>query len=119
MDMSKYLGAAFLKVGDVKDGPIRATITDVEEGKYGKPDVSFDDGTRLSLNVTNTRSLAHAYGTNDADWIGQKIELYLGEIDYQGKPQEVILVRPISPPVEKKAPPQRKRGGRGDMDEAF
>jgi hypothetical protein len=26
MDMSKYSGAAFLKIGDVKNGPIRVVI---------------------------------------------------------------------------------------------
>jgi hypothetical protein len=110
MDMSKYLGSAFLKVGDVKAGLIRSVVADITEGKYGKPDVTFDDGTRLSLNVTNTRILARAYGTDDADWIGKEIELYLGKIDYQGEPQESILVKPISPPIEKKPPPKRRKG---------
>jgi hypothetical protein len=104
MDVSKYLGNAFLKVGDVKaNGPIRVVIASIAEGQFGKLDLTFDDGTRLSLNVTNTRALARAYGTDDADWIGKEIELNVGEIEYQGKLQESILIKPISPPVEKKA----------------
>ena len=57
MDMSQYSGAAFLKVGDVKvNGPIRVVIADIVLGKYGKPDVSFSDGTKLSLNATNNKN---------------------------------------------------------------
>jgi hypothetical protein len=71
MDMSPYSGAAFLKVGDVKvNGPIRVTIVDVQVGKYGKPDLTFDDGSKLSLNATNNRILCHAYGMESDDWIG-------------------------------------------------
>jgi hypothetical protein len=111
MDISKYLGSAFLKVGDVKvNGPIRVVIESVTEGKFDKPDLTFDDGTRLSISVTNTRTLARAYGTDGADWIGKEIELYLGEIPYQGELQEAILVKPISPPVEKKAQPANDLG---------
>jgi hypothetical protein len=97
MDITKYLGSAFLRVGDVKvNGPIRMVIESVTEGRFDKPDLTFDDGTRLSLNVTNTRTLARAYGTDGAGWIGKEIELYLGETEYEGKLQESILVKPIS-----------------------
>ena len=119
MDITKYLGSAFLRVGDVKvNGPIRMVIESVTEGKFNKPDLTFDDGTRLSLNVTNTRTLARAYGTDGAGWIGKEIELYLGETEYEGKLQESILVKPISPPVEKKPPPPKpKNSSGGDMDD--
>jgi hypothetical protein len=111
MDVQKFLGAAFLKVGDVKtNGPITVTIVDVSEGEYEKLDASFDDGTRLSLNVTNSRVLARAYGINSDDWVGKQIELVVSEIQFKGKPKEAILVKPISPPVEKKPPPSKKMG---------
>ena len=62
MEMSQYSGAAFLKVGDVKvSGPIRVVIADVVLGKYGKADVSFSDGTKLSLNATNNNPLTTAH----------------------------------------------------------
>ena len=120
MDITKYLGSAFLRVGDVKvNGPIRMVIESVTEGKFDKPDLTFDDGTRLSLNVTNTRTLARAYGTDGAGWIGKEIELYLGETEYEGKLQESILVKPISPPIEKRPPPKPKGESdkRGDLDD--
>ena len=49
---------------------------------------------------------------------------YVGETEYEGKPQESILVKPISPPVEKKmrgdgtTPARRIRREPGD-DIAF
>jgi hypothetical protein len=117
MDMSKYSGAAFLKVGEVKDnGPMRVVIAEILLGKYGKPDVSFSDGCKLSLNATNNKILCHAYGTESEDWIGKEIELFVGDIDYQGKPQEAILVRPITPSVPLEQQPKPKHKKRDDFD---
>src|SRR5262249_43054199 len=67
---------------------------------------TFDDGTVLSLNVTNTRTLARAYGTDSDKWVGKEIKLVIGNVDFQGKPQEAIIVEPISPPIENKAKPK-------------
>jgi hypothetical protein len=106
MDMSKYMRNVFVKVDDVKaSGPIRVRITDVSEGQFGKPDLTFHDRTQLSLNATNGRVLARAYGMESDDWLGKEIEFYVGEIQYRGEAQEAILVNPITPPIEKKAPP--------------
>jgi hypothetical protein len=114
MNMSKYLGNAFLKVDDIKaSGPIQVTITDVSEGRFGKPDLTFDDGTRLSCNGTNGRVLARAYGLESDDWVDKRVELVVGGIKYDGKMNEAILVKPISPAIENKSPP--KRGG--DLDD--
>jgi hypothetical protein len=116
MDMSKYLGSVFLKVDDIKKtGPVQVTITDVSEGRFGKPDLTFDDGTCLSCNATNGRVLARAYGMDSDDWIDKRVELAVGEIKYDGKMNEAILVKPISPPIENKAPPKRSN----DIDDAI
>jgi len=120
MDVSKYMGAAFLKLGDVKvNGPLRLFITDVKDGKYDRPDVSFDDGTRLSLNTTGTKNLARAWGTETDAWIGKEVELSVGETD---KMEEMIVVTPISPaiPREDRSPPpkpSKRKNDRGDMDD--
>jgi hypothetical protein len=107
MYIRKYLGNAFLKVDDIKaSGPIRVTITDVSEGRFGKPDLTFDDGTRLSCNVTNVRALARAYGMESDDWVDKEVELVVGEIKYDSKMNEAILVKPISPPIKSKSPPK-------------
>jgi len=107
MDMRKYVGAVFLKIEDIKaSGPRRVTITEVCEGRFGKPDLTFDDGTRLSVNATNGRILLRTYGTDGDAWIGKRIELVLGTIDYQGKPQEAVLVKPISRPIDARPKPE-------------
>jgi hypothetical protein len=115
MDVRKYMGNVFLKVDHVKaTGPIRVTIIGVSEGQYGKPDLAFHDGSQLSLNATNCRTLAPAYGFESDDWIGKEVELTVGEIQYQGQPQEAILIKPISPPIENKEPAKNP-----DLDDEF
>lgn len=102
MDMRKYMGNVFLKVDRVKaSGPIRLRITGISLGQYDKPDLAFDDGSQLSLNNTNCRTLVLAFGKESEDWLDKEIELEVGEIQYRGEPQEVILVKPISPPLPK------------------
>jgi|SRR5262249_6693852 len=118
MDMSKYVGGLFLKVEDIKaNGPVRVRIADVREGKFEKPDLTFDDGTRLSVNATNGRALARAYGFESDDWVDKEVELVVGELEYQGKAQEAILIKPITPPLEKKTPPKHNNSGDDMSDE--
>ena len=124
MDMRKYSSAAFLKVGDIQaSGPRRVVIVDVTEGKYEKPDLEFDDGTKLSVNATNNRTLMSAYGWESTGWLDKEIELSVGPLKYQGELQDSIVVKPISPPIEKQPPPPKPKDGsgegskRGDMDD--
>ena len=73
----------------------------------------------MSLNVTNCQTLIRSFGAESNDWIDKEIELYLGEVEFEGEMKQTILVRVISAEVEhKKAvtpPPKKKKGG--DMDE--
>ena len=103
MDMRKYSGEHFLKVDDVRDGQLNRVIAAVKLGKYDKPNLVFENGDLLSLNATNTSVLVRAYGPNSVDWHGKEIELFHGEIEYQGKQQDAVLVRPISPPLKPSA----------------
>ena len=113
----KFLGRAFLKLADVKvNGPLRLFTVEAKEGQYGKLDLEFDDHTVLSLNVTNTRAMARAYGDDYGEWGGKEVELSVGETTFEGEPTETILLRPISPPIAKKPP--KPKGARGDdMDD--
>jgi hypothetical protein len=99
MDMRKFSGPTFLKVDDVRDGPLLRQIAAVREGKYDKPDLVFETGEMLSVNSTNNRILMRAYGSNSDDWLGKEIELVLGRVKFQGEPQEAVIVKPISPPI--------------------
>lgn len=107
MDMKKFSGEHFIKVNDVRDGPKQGQIAVVRAGKFDKPDVVLESGDVLSLNATNNQTLMRAYGTESDYWVGKEIEMFLGEIKYQGSGKEAVLVRPISPPVtdQKKPPP--------------
>jgi hypothetical protein len=111
MDISKYLSTVFLKAGDLASSPRRVVIADVVDGKYDKPDVHFQDGTCLSLNVTNLKALAAAYGTQTADWAGLEIELYVGPVKFNGENQDSVLVRPVSPaiPFDQRTPPPKPK----------
>jgi hypothetical protein len=101
MDMREYIGATFIKVADVRNGPLRMQIVAIREGKYDKPDMVFESGEILSLNATNTRILVRAYGRDSADWIGKEIELAPGQIEFQGQLRDSVVVKPISPPTDK------------------
>jgi hypothetical protein len=129
MDMKKFSGNAFLKVDDVRDGPLQERIAGVVMGRFDKPDLIFESGDRLSLNATNNKTLIKAYGADSDDWIGHMVELFLGEIEYQGKPQAAILVRPVSEaesdeqpatePAKRKKPAKKSPGGEFDDEIQF
>jgi hypothetical protein len=99
MDMSQFSGERFVKIADVADGPIPERIAGVRMGRYEKPDLVFENGDILSLNQTNTDILCRAYGAESDDWTDKQVELYQGEIKYQGQMQPAVKVRPISPTV--------------------
>jgi hypothetical protein len=97
MDMSKFV-KRILTVADVKaSGPRILHIAKVEEGRYDKPVLVFDNGERLTLSETNNLILQGAYGPDSDHWTGKKVELAVGELTYNKKPVEAIIVKPISP----------------------
>ena len=100
MDMTKFSGENFVKVADVRGGPIQVQIAAVRLGQYGKPDLIFETGDLLCVNATNNRTLVRSYGRHSDDWLGKKIELFLGELEYNGEKRPAVLIRPISPPVK-------------------
>jgi hypothetical protein len=104
MDMRKFSGSTFVKVADVRSGQMQEKIASVEIGQFGKPDITFESGAKLSINATNNKTLMRAFGTDSDGWIGHVVELYLGEIDYQGKPQEAVLLRAVDGSTSRKKP---------------
>ena len=120
MDMRKFSGENFVKVNDVRDGSIKGKVVGLREGRYRKPDLILESGDILSVNATNNKMLMRAYGTESDHWIGKMIELFLGEIEYQGKMQEAVLVRQISPQVKAKEQTKLKQatGGGKPFDDS-
>jgi len=98
MDMRKFSGDHFIKLDDVRDGPLHEVIAAVKLGKYDKPDLVFESGDLLSLNATNNKALIRAYGRNSDDWIGKEIDLLQGEIPFNNEMKETVIVQPASPP---------------------
>jgi hypothetical protein len=116
MNMTKYAGTTFIKVEDLAGRLLRKTVTDVEEGKFEKPVLTFQDGSKLSLHKTNVRALIRAFGDDSNDWTDRHIELYVGTVsDKNGEPMSSVLVRPV-PPAAAKAihGPQATRGPMDD-----
>ena len=113
VDARKYFGVTFTTLADLADGPQQQAIVGVAEGQYGKLVLSFPDNSAVSLNATNSRALMKAYGSETDDWLGHVVELGVGTLEYQGKPQAAILVTPISPPSAEKTPAKPKPRGDG------
>jgi hypothetical protein len=96
MDISDQLLTGFIKFQHVADGPRRDVIAAVAPGRFG-PEAEMQGGGTLSLNQTNLRKLADAWGTETDRWIGKEVELYAGKTRYQGEDRDSVLVRTISP----------------------
>jgi hypothetical protein len=111
MDMTKYSSPTYIKVDNLRDGPLHLQIAAINEGKYDKPDAVFETGEMLSLNGTNVGILIRAYGRKSEGWIGKEVELAPGTVKFNGEPQEVVIVKPISPPI---ATPTPKADGFND-----
>src|SRR5262249_20175520 len=100
MDMRQYAGTNYVNLDDLVDGSHKETIVDIQIGDYGRPDLYFESGDRLSLNVTNNRTLVRAFGSESNGWISKAIEIYVGDTMYKGEKQKSVLVRPITPPSQ-------------------
>jgi hypothetical protein len=112
--MSKYAGPIFIKIDDLAAGPQRKTIANIEEGQFNKPVATFTDGTKLSLNTTNVRTLMRTFGDNSRDCIGQAIELYGGTTRYQGADQASVLVKPLTSQAAARKPQPDSDDGMSD-----
>jgi hypothetical protein len=115
MDMKQFSGEAYIKVDDVRDGPLTMRIAAVKQGGFGRPDLVFQSGEIFSLNQTNNRILVRAYGDESKDWIVKQIQLALGKAKYKGELHDSVVVKPLDPPVEKITPIASKPAS--DMDD--
>jgi hypothetical protein len=96
MLMHDYAAKSYIKVEDVKDGPICGTIKDVRIGDFGRPVIELENGRRFSVNKKNTSILIEAFGEDSRDWSGCQIELVFGHTKYQGDQQDSVIVRPLN-----------------------
>jgi hypothetical protein len=101
MDMRKFRSGRFLRVEPVRNTPtpMSGRIEALKDGIYGKPNVHFDNGDILALNMTNVGILIDAYGPDSDDWIGKRVGLTVGKVPYQGAVIDSIVINPILPPI--------------------
>jgi hypothetical protein len=97
MDVRDYVGPSRIKYQDVVDAPRRETIVEVEKGSFDCLEIKFASGDLLSLNKTNARTLARAYGWESDNWVGKIVQLYAGETIFEKQTQQSVLVKPLSP----------------------
>jgi hypothetical protein len=97
MNVREFIQGTFLKPDDIGDTPVTLTIANVALGKWDKLDLTFADGSKLSLNATNGRALAKAWGYESSSWIDKLVEARVGTIPFDGKDQPSILLKPVSP----------------------
>jgi hypothetical protein len=119
MDMQQFAGSGFIKFDDVRDGPIRSKIANVEPGKFGRPVVVFDNGRKLTLNTTNVTTLIRALGPHSRDWPGYVVECYAGQTKYQGEPQNSVLARALTTPTEQELAERAAQPPPPEMDDAI
>jgi hypothetical protein len=62
-----------------------------------------------------------AFGHNTDNWIGRTIEMFLGEVEFGGKPQPAVLIKPLDDPKKPvSAPPLiEPNAGMGDDEIPF
>jgi hypothetical protein len=98
LNLKQYAGQHFIKPDDVREHPLRRKIAGIVEGKFKKPDLTFENGDVLSLNGTNVNNLRKKYGDDSEALIGKVVELYLGQLKYNGVLNDAVLIKPLSPP---------------------
>lgn len=95
MELQQYAAKNYIKLTDLAEGPLAKTIVSIEEGNFDKPEVTFEDGSKLSLNKTSVLVLGKAFGWKSQAWLGRQVEIYAGEVTFQGTTKPSVLVRPI------------------------
>jgi hypothetical protein len=101
MRANEAFPSTYLKSADVKDRPIVATISHIEQvnvgqGKDAKDKLAlfFENGKPMVLNRTNWETLEDAFGDSD-NWAGHKVKIKAVRTSYQGKPVDGIRLDPI------------------------
>lgn len=89
----------WLKGEDMADKEVKVRIASFEETKFDNdplPKISlrFEGAKKgLTLNKTNARKIAAAYGDYCENWVGKEIIVYGDKVEYQGRLVDGIRVR--------------------------
>ena len=105
MNMNDVYPSKYIKASDLQGKEVTVTIDRVEmevlgEGanQQNKPVIYFQGKERgMVCNKTNANSISAAYGFESNDWRGKQIVLFAAWIEFQGKSDWAIRVRPPTP----------------------
>ena len=131
MKKSELFPSEYYNSGDVKDGPILLTISDVRIEPVGngtnasdKCVAYFQESNSKKLVVTSTKfdAIAMIAKSDDTeDWRGVQIVLELGKATYQGKLVDALTIRAPRRPNKVPAPPppvtRPPRAKEADLDD--
>lgn len=131
VDARKFSSGKYLKAAD--DGAvIKRIINAAQNDRYGRLDVWFEDGTRLSLSGRNNDELIRAYSWQTDLWLDKRVQLTVEDyVNNDGKPGKMIVLAAADPEVpreerpkpttsvlQEKPPPKTGNGSpRPDMDD--
>jgi hypothetical protein len=124
IDANRFAGRGFIKFDDVRARAYRGVIAHVEEGKYDRLDLEFQDSRKFGCNATNTATLIENYGGDTDGWIGCTVELHAGQVEFKDAMVDSVLLHAITPATVAKpeAAPAKKAiapKAKGGMDSEF
>ena len=106
MRASEAFPSQWLKADDLQGRTVNCIISNVKMEKIGddqKLVLEFQGKSKgMVLNKTNCSVISAVYGDETEDWMGQPIQVYPTECDYQGKRMACLRVR--IPPRPRQAP---------------
>jgi hypothetical protein len=109
MRISDAFPGSYLKAPDLQGRTVSAAIAEVRLEDLGgeeKPVLYFQGKDRgLVLNKTNAGALVSAYGDETTAWTGQRVELFVARVMFQGRMVDGIRVR-VPAPAPQATPPQ-------------
>ncbi len=100
MKISTAFPSKYLRAADIDDGAAHVhnihsvTVEEVADGEDHKPILYFDGVEKgLVLNKTNANTVAGLYGDDTERWVGNPVEMFATETEFQGKRVACIRVR--------------------------
>jgi hypothetical protein len=116
----KYAGSPYIKLDHLRGKPpLRERIVSVAEetSTFGERlVVTFESGRRLSLNATSVGNLMSDIGAYYDNWSGHDVEVYAGEVGFQGAKKDAVLVRGVDLDTSPEKP-AKKAAARADFDD--
>jgi hypothetical protein len=93
-----------------------------EKANYGKLEALLESGRKLGLNGTSVGALMSKFGTDYEKWSGKDIEIYAGQVKYQGSLKDAVLARPLDGEAleamsDAEGPPVKYPDGPNDPDD--